>query len=150
MLIILINFVKNVACSNSLSISFVPLRSMGRTREPFSTSKRKKCYKNQNLLMGHRKQSKNASLLLKVKPYFFLSEPHPFSHRHPYIFTGTAQRNKRGDTEYCFSFIPLGGYVKMYGDDPMKMDEIPEEERKYSFTFKSKLARFWIVFGGPE
>ena len=55
---------------------------------------------------------------------------------------------KRGDTEYCFSLIPLGGYVKMYGDDPMKMDEIPEEERKYSFTFKSKLARFWIVFGG--
>ena len=56
---------------------------------------------------------------------------------------------KKGDTEYCFSLIPLGGYVKMYGDDPLKKDDIPEEERKYSFTFKGKWARFWIVFGGP-
>ncbi len=56
---------------------------------------------------------------------------------------------KKGDTEYCFSLIPLGGYVKMFGDDPLKKDEIPEEERKYSFTFKGKWARFWIVFGGP-
>ena len=56
---------------------------------------------------------------------------------------------KRGDTEYCFSLIPLGGYVKMYGDDPLKKDDIPEEERRYSFTFKGKWARFWIVFGGP-
>lgn len=25
---------------------------------------------------------------------------------------------KRGDTTYALSIIPLGGYVKMYGDDP--------------------------------
>ena len=25
---------------------------------------------------------------------------------------------KKGDTTYCVSLIPLGGYVKMYGDDP--------------------------------
>ncbi len=56
---------------------------------------------------------------------------------------------KKGDTEYCFSLIPLGGYVKMFGDDPMKKDEIPLEDRHKSFTFKSKWARFWIVFGGP-
>jgi regulator of sigma E protease len=56
---------------------------------------------------------------------------------------------KKGDTEYCFSLIPLGGYVKMFGDDPLKKDQIPEEERRYSFTFKGKWARFWIVFGGP-
>ena len=56
---------------------------------------------------------------------------------------------KRGETEYCWSIIPLGGYVKMFGDDPMKMDEIPENERNVSFTYKSKWARFWIVFGGP-
>ena len=43
---------------------------------------------------------------------------------------------KKGDTEYCFSLIPLGGYVKMFGDDPLKKDDIPEEERKYSFTFQ--------------
>ncbi len=56
---------------------------------------------------------------------------------------------KKGDTEYAVSLIPLGGYVKMYGDDPFNGDAIPEEERKYSFTHKSKWARFWIVFGGP-
>ncbi|OUR98954.1 hypothetical protein A9Q84_05950 [Halobacteriovorax marinus] len=56
---------------------------------------------------------------------------------------------KRGDTEYALSLIPLGGYVKMFGDDPLAGDSIPEEERRYSFTHKSKWARFWIVFGGP-
>ena len=56
---------------------------------------------------------------------------------------------RKGDTEYCWSLIPLGGYVKMFGDDPMKMDEIPESDRDASFTYKSKWARFWIVFGGP-
>ncbi|MGB3093852.1 MAG: site-2 protease family protein, partial [Candidatus Zixiibacteriota bacterium] len=25
---------------------------------------------------------------------------------------------KIGDTEYCLSWIPLGGYVKMAGEDP--------------------------------
>ena len=38
----------------------------------------------------------------------------------------------RGDTTYCISMIPLGGYVKMYGDD-VKAD-IPEDQKKYSFT----------------
>ena len=26
---------------------------------------------------------------------------------------------------------------------------IPDDQRKYSFSFKGKWARFWIVFGGP-
>lgn len=56
---------------------------------------------------------------------------------------------KRGDTVYAISLIPLGGYVKMYGDDPLRKDEVPEEERKFSFTFKNKWERFWIVMGGP-
>lgn len=55
----------------------------------------------------------------------------------------------KGGTEYAVSLIPLGGYVKMYGDDPRKKDEIPENEREYSFIHKSKWARFWIVIGGP-
>ncbi len=56
---------------------------------------------------------------------------------------------KKGFTEYAVSLIPLGGYIKMFGDDPMLKDEIPEEDRKYSFSFQKKWARFWIVFGGP-
>ncbi len=56
---------------------------------------------------------------------------------------------KRGDTEYRFSLIPLGGFVKMFGDDPLRKDEIEESEREFAFNHKSKWARFWIVFGGP-
>ncbi|MCF8057969.1 MAG: RIP metalloprotease RseP [Bacteriovoracaceae bacterium] len=56
---------------------------------------------------------------------------------------------KKGDTEYAVSLIPLGGYVKMFGDDPLNKDAIPVEERPFSFTFKGKWARFWIVMGGP-
>ncbi len=56
---------------------------------------------------------------------------------------------KKGDTEYAVSLIPLGGYVKMYGDDPLNKDAIPADQRQFSFTFKGKWARFWIVMGGP-
>lgn len=58
-------------------------------------------------------------------------------------------RKKWGDTEYAFSLIPLGGYVKMFGDDPLAADELSEEEKKVAYTAKGKWARFWIVFGGP-
>ncbi len=58
-------------------------------------------------------------------------------------------KRKKNDTEYAISLIPLGGYVKMFGDDPMKKDEVPENEREHAFTHKSKWAKFWIVFGGP-
>lgn len=52
-------------------------------------------------------------------------------------------------TEYAVSIIPLGGYVKMFGDDPFSEVQLTEEEKKVAFNHKSKVARFWIVFGGP-
>lgn len=52
-------------------------------------------------------------------------------------------------TEYAISIIPLGGYVKMFGDDPFSEVELTPEEKKVAFNHKSKFARFWIVFGGP-
>lgn len=52
-------------------------------------------------------------------------------------------------TEYAISVIPLGGYVKMFGDDPFSEVPLSEEEKKVAFNHKSKWARFWIVFGGP-
>lgn len=55
----------------------------------------------------------------------------------------------RKGTQYAVSLIPLGGYVKMFGDDPYKEEELSEEEQKVAFNHKSKFARFWIVFGGP-
>jgi regulator of sigma E protease len=56
---------------------------------------------------------------------------------------------KHKDTEYAVSLIPLGGYVKMFGDDPYREATLTEEEKKVAFNYKSKWARFWIVFGGP-
>lgn len=56
---------------------------------------------------------------------------------------------KKGDTKYALSLIPLGGYVKMFGDDPLSEKELTPEEEKVAYTKKGKWARFWIVFGGP-
>lgn len=55
----------------------------------------------------------------------------------------------KGGTKYALSLIPLGGYVKMFGDNPLSEEELTPEEEKVAFTRKSKWARFWIVFGGP-
>ncbi len=55
----------------------------------------------------------------------------------------------RNGTEYAISVIPLGGYVKMFGDDPFSETPLTDDEKKVAFNHKSKHARFWIVFGGP-
>ena len=36
-----------------------------------------------------------------------------------------------GDTEYKVSILPLGGFVRMFGENPE--EELTEEEKKYSF-----------------
>lgn len=54
---------------------------------------------------------------------------------------------KRGDTTYCVSAIPFGGYVKMFGDQPGA--DVPESERAFSFTHKSVWQRMAIVLAGP-
>lgn len=54
---------------------------------------------------------------------------------------------KRGDTTYALSMIPLGGYVKMFGDDPTA--NIPESEKRYSFLHKPVWPRIAIVLAGP-
>jgi len=43
--------------------------------------------------------------------------------------------------------LPLGGYVKMFGDDPTA--ELPPEEQQYSFLHKPVLQRIAIVLAGP-
>ena len=52
---------------------------------------------------------------------------------------------QRGDTEYCISVIPLGGYVKMAGENP---DDGPTG-REDEFLSKSKWQRFQILIAGP-
>jgi RIP metalloprotease RseP len=54
---------------------------------------------------------------------------------------------QRGDTTYALSLIPLGGYVKMFGEQPGA--EISEEDKKVSFTHKNVWQRISIVLAGP-
>lgn len=53
----------------------------------------------------------------------------------------------RGETEYRISAIPLGGYVKMLGEEPG--EELPEEDKKRAFNNQSVWRRFLIVLSGP-
>src|ERR671931_1319398 len=55
------------------------------------------------------------------------------------------------ETEYCLSAVPMGGYVKMMGEEnPLEggSGAIPFDPTK-SFALKPLLARFLIVFAGP-
>ncbi len=52
---------------------------------------------------------------------------------------------QRGDTEYCVSIIPLGGYVKMAGENPEDQPTGKDDE----FLAKSKWQRFQILIAGP-
>ena len=52
---------------------------------------------------------------------------------------------RRGDTEYCISAIPLGGYVKMAGENPEDSRTGADDE----FLSKSKWQRFQVLVMGP-
>ncbi|MDK2791546.1 MAG: regulator of sigma protease [Deferribacteres bacterium] len=54
---------------------------------------------------------------------------------------------KYGETVYSISAIPLGGYVKMFGED-IKAD-IPQEMKAKAFSHKPLYQRALIVFAGP-
>ena len=54
---------------------------------------------------------------------------------------------KSGETEYALSAFPLGGYVKMVGEDPD--EEVRQEDIEKSFAHKSLLTRIAIVIAGP-
>lgn len=52
---------------------------------------------------------------------------------------------KRGETEYMISLVPLGGYVKMAGDEPGEA----LKGHKWEFLSRSVSDRFGIIFAGP-
>jgi regulator of sigma E protease len=55
---------------------------------------------------------------------------------------------KKGETEYLLSALPLGGYVKMIGEDPT--DDSPEAaDPERSFSKKSVGIRSLIILAGP-
>ena len=54
---------------------------------------------------------------------------------------------KIGDTDYRLSVVPLGGYVKLFGENPQ--DEVPPELQPVSFSHHPLWHRFLIVLAGP-
>jgi regulator of sigma E protease len=52
-----------------------------------------------------------------------------------------------GDTDYRLSVVPLGGYVKLLGENPN--DEVPPEDLPYSFLHRPMWHRALIVLAGP-
>ncbi len=54
-------------------------------------------------------------------------------------------KTTRGDTEYCISVIPLGGYVKMAGESP----DDPRSGAPDEFMSKTKWERFQVLIMGP-
>lgn len=60
----------------------------------------------------------------------------------PKIFSFT-----KGHTEYRLSIIPLGGYVRMFGES---LDEdLTDEQKVYSFLHQATWRKSLIAFGGP-
>lgn len=54
------------------------------------------------------------------------------------------------ETEYCLSTIPMGGYVKMMGEEsPLEGGGTGTVDPAKSFSLKPVWARFLIVFAGP-
>src|SRR4026207_1776071 len=60
-------------------------------------------------------------------------------------FNPTVLSFKRGDTEYGLGALPLGGYVKMAGDNPDETRTGASDE----FLSKSKWERFQVLIMGP-
>jgi regulator of sigma E protease len=59
-------------------------------------------------------------------------------------------KKKIGETEYMVSAVPLGGYVKMLGEDARQEDDgLSAIDPKRSFAKKSLKARSSIVVAGP-
>jgi regulator of sigma E protease len=52
-----------------------------------------------------------------------------------------------GATEYRLSLFPLGGYVRLLGEDPS--DPVPEPQRKLALSGKPLWQRFVVVMAGP-
>ena len=53
----------------------------------------------------------------------------------------------KGETQYKICAVPIGGYVKMLGEDPS--EEIGPEDKGRAFTDKPLWQRFLIIIGGP-
>ncbi len=57
---------------------------------------------------------------------------------------------KYGETEYCLSALPLGGYVKITGmiDESLDLEQMKSEPQPYEFRSKPAWQRLIIMLGG--
>jgi membrane-associated protease RseP (regulator of RpoE activity) len=57
-----------------------------------------------------------------------------------------------GETDYCLSWVPFGGYVKMAGLEDEPMEGVPEAQRRVApnrtFDVKPLWARAWVISAG--
>jgi regulator of sigma E protease len=53
----------------------------------------------------------------------------------------------KGETEYCISWIPLGGYVKLKGEGPEEIIEDPDDPTL--FSARPPLQRAGVILAGP-
>lgn len=53
---------------------------------------------------------------------------------------------KKGETEYTFNLLPIGGFVRIYGENPLTSGETLDEPR--SFAAKSKSAQALVLLAG--
>jgi len=58
-----------------------------------------------------------------------------------------SRRLGKDQTEWAIAALPLGGYVKLLGQDPE--DDIPHQDRHRSFSTQSVGRRMFIVVSGP-
>ncbi len=56
---------------------------------------------------------------------------------------------KIGETEYLISTVPLGGYVKLLGENGEEEEKIPPSEAARAFSNQHVMKRMAIVFAGP-
>ena len=56
-------------------------------------------------------------------------------------------KRKWGETEYCLSVVPLGGYVKLYGQDPT--EAIEPQFRNRALNNLDAWKRFLVFVAGP-
>lgn len=55
---------------------------------------------------------------------------------------------KRGDTWFTLNWLPFGGFVKIFGENPEDLKKQPEEKNR-SFSAKPKWVQASVLFAGP-
>src|SRR3990172_4314186 len=65
-------------------------------------------------------------------------------------FPPRAFGKKIGDTDYCISWIPVGGYVKIAGmiDESLDTDFLAREPQPWEFRSKPMWARMLVIGAG--